>query len=274
MKLAARPDASIVVISHNTCRLTVRCLESLIPFENIEVIVVDTGSTDGTCETVAKTGNVLVTASSSTGYAAAAHLGVERASGKNIVICNADTEFHAGSIQHLIKTLSDASIGIAAPRLINTDGTLQPSWARFPNLQSEWSGSLDRSEVDQPMTGMHTVSWVGGACIALKSATWDVLNGYNPSIMFYGEDTDLCWRAQQAGLKTVLVTDAVVTHHGGMSAPARTPLWLRRNLLLARLRDLRMVHGPLAAIPAQCIALARFAAWLLKGFGTPGAHRH
>jgi len=273
VKPAAHPDASIVVISHNTCDLTVRCLESLIPFENIEVIVVDTGSTDGTCETVSNTGNVLVMASASTGYAAAAHLGVKHATGSNLIICNADTEFHAGSIHHLINALENEAIGIAAPRLINTDGTLQPNWARFPNLASEWSGSLDSSEVEHPETGTHTVSWVGGACIALKPATWEALNGYNPSIMFYGEDTDLCWRAQLAGLKTVLVSDAVVTHHGGKSSSARSPLWLRKHLLRARLRDLRTVHGPLAAIPAQCIALARFAAWLLKGLGTPGAHR-
>jgi GT2 family glycosyltransferase len=269
----SRPDISIIIISHNTCALTLKCLASLRQFENIETIVVDTGSADGTAEALAPYDNIIVTAPSSTGYAAAAHLGVARASGETIIICNADTEFHPGSIQRLKAALIDARIGIAAPRLLNTDGSLQPSWARFPSFASEWTGRLDRSEVDHAETGTHVVSWVGGACIALKRATWDALNGYNPDIMFYGEDTDLCWRARQAGLTTVLVTDATVTHHGGQSSPARTPLWLRQHLLRARLRDLRTAHGPLVAIPAQCIALARFAAWLLKGFGTPGAHR-
>ena len=268
------PDASIIVISHNTRALTLRCLESLLQFENIQRIVVDTGSTDGTCDAISAPDVLLITAEQSTGYAAAAHLGFKHVTGANIIICNADTEFHSGSVQLLTNALEDGDIGIAAPRLLNTDGTLQPNWARFPNLGSEWSGCLDRSEVDYPETGTHSVSWVGGACIALKSATWDALNGYNPTIMFYGEDTDLCWRARQAGLKTVLVTDAVVTHHGGKSSPARSPLWLRKHLLRARLRDLRTAHGPLMAIPAQCITIARYAAWLLKGFGTPGAHRH
>lgn len=270
---STRPDVSIIIISHNTCALTLKCLESLRLFEKIEAIVVDTGSTDGTVESLVKSDYILVNAPSSTGYAAAAHLGVARASGQTIIICNADTEFHRGSAQRLQAALVDDEVGIAAPRLLNTDGSLQPSWARFPSFASEWTGTLDRSEVDHAESGTHVVSWVGGACIALKRATWDALNGYNPDIMFYGEDTDLCWRARQAGLKTVLVSDATITHHGGQSSSARTPLWLRKNLLRARLRDLRTAHGPLRAIPAQCIALARYAAWLLKGFGTPGAHR-
>lgn len=270
---SARMDVSIIIISHNTCALTLKCLASLRQFEKIEAIVVDTGSADDTSEALAHYDNIIVTAPSSTGYAAAAHLGVARASGETIIICNADTEFHPGSIQRLQAALIDDSIGIAAPRLLNTDGTLQQSWARFPDIASEWSGCLDRSEIDNPERGTHKVSWVGGACIALKSATWDALNGYNPNIMFYGEDTDLCWRAQQAGLNTVLISDAVVTHHGGSSSSARSPLWLRKHLLRARLRDLRTAHGPLAAIPAQCISLARFIAWLLKGIGTNGAHR-
>jgi N-acetylglucosaminyl-diphospho-decaprenol L-rhamnosyltransferase len=268
-----QPNISIVIISHNTRALTLRCLESLIHIQNSERIVVDTGSTDGTIEAFTDPRITVVTALASTGYAAAAHLGVKQAVGANLIICNADTEFLPGAVECLVKALSDSATGIAAPRLLNTDATLQHSWARFPNIASEWSGCLDRSEVDNPECGSHKVSWVGGACIALKSTTWDALNGYNPDIMFYGEDTDLCWRAQQAGLNTVFLADAVVTHHGGSSSSARSPLWLRKHLLRARLRDLRTANGPLAAIPAQCITLARFVAWLLKGIGTNGAHR-
>lgn len=265
---------TVVVISHNTCALTLRCLESLQQFNNTDVLVVDTGSTDGTAEALATSDALLISAPSATGYAAAAHLGVRHASGQVIIVCNADTEFQPGSIQSLDAALRDERVGIAAPRLVNMDGSLQPNWARFPDFWSEWSGQLDRSEVDHAETGTHTVSWVGGACIALTRATWDAINGYNPEIMFYGEDTDLCWRANKVGLKTVLVSDAAVLHHGGQSSTSRSPLWLRRHLLIARLRDLRTVHGPLKAIPAQYITLARYAAWLLKGFGTPGAHRH
>ena len=270
---ASRRVVSIIIISHNTCTLTLKCLASLSQFANIEAIVVDTGSEDGTEESLSTYDTMLIRAPSTTGYAAAAHLGVARASGETLIICNADTEFHPGSLERLQTALNDGSVGIAAPRLLNMDGSLQPSWARFPSFGSEWTGSLDRSEVSHAETGTHVVSWVGGACIALKRATWDALNGYNPDIMFYGEDTDLCWRANKAGLRTVLVSDAIITHHGGQSSPARTPLWLRQHLLRARLRDLGMAHGPLVAIPAQCIAIARYAAWLLKGFGTPGAHR-
>lgn len=267
------PIVSIVIISHNTRELTLRCLESLIPIMNCERIVVDTGSTDGTIEAINDHRITVITAAQSTGYAAAAHLGVKHALGTNLIICNADTEFHPGAVERLVDALADTTIGITAPRLLNTDGTLQHSWARFPDIASEWSGCLDRSEVDNPEHGSHKVSWVGGACIALKSTTWDALNGYNPYIMFYGEDTDLCWRAHQAGLNTVFIADAVVTHHGGSSSSARSPLWLRKHLLRARLRDLRTAHGPLAAILAQGITLARFVAWLLKGIGTNGAHR-
>ena len=274
MTLGVQPAVSVIVISHNTRDLTMQCLHSLSVFENIQTIVVDTGSSDGTPDAVKSLGLHLISASVSTGYAAASHLGVKQASSENLIICNADTVFQIESIEPLISALNDKGVGIAGPRLINSDGTLQQSWARFPDVASEWSGALDRSEVDDPRSGTHMVSWVGGACIAMKRSTWDVLNGYNPDIMFYGEDSDLCWRARQTGLRTVFVADAIVTHHGGQSSTSRSPLWLRRHLLVARLRDLRTVHGPLMAVPAQIIAIARFIIWVMKGFGTPGAHRN
>ena len=188
---AARPDISIIVVSHNTRTLTLKCIESLRQFANCEVVVVDTGSMDDTMASIAHCDTVLVSAPSSTGYAAAAHLGVAKSSGETLIVCNADTEFHPGSVPRLMAALAEDDIGIAAPRLLNPDGSLQQSWARFPNLMSEWTGQLDRSEIDSSETGTHVVSWVGGACIALKRDTWNALNGYNPEIMFYGEDTDL-----------------------------------------------------------------------------------
>lgn len=265
---------SVIIVSHNTRDFTLQCLQSLEPFQKIQTIIVDTGSSDGTLEALESTSIELIRASVSTGYAAAAHLGVQHAKAENIVVCNADTAFYNGCIERLVSALQAPDVGIVAPRLLNTDGTLQPNWACFPDFASEWKGTLDRSEISNPMSGINVVSWVGGACIALKRSTWDTLNGYNPEIMFYGEDTDLCWRARQAGLKTVFVADAIVTHHGGQSSSSRSPIWLRKQLLLARLRDLRMAHGPVKAIPAQCITITRYIAWLLKGFGTPRAHRH
>jgi hypothetical protein len=65
------------------------------------------------------------------------------------------------------------------PTLLNGDGSLQPSWARFPDLRSEWSGRLDRSQGPSPEVMRDParrarlmpcpVDWVGGACLLVRA---------------------------------------------------------------------------------------------------------
>lgn len=266
----------VVIVTHKTRDLTLACIASLRSSLNIRFIVVDTGSQDGVIQAVTQLDHTIcaLELDAETGYAAAANAGAALGTSPYLFICNADIVFNPEAVQHLLAALDDESNGLVAPKLVHQDGSLQCNWARFPSLRTEFIGALDRSEYNGTSPGNIPVSWVGGACIAIRRTAWTKLKGYNPDIMFYGEDLDLCWRLQQGGLgAVVLVTAAKIVHIGGQSSLSRSPLWLRRRLYKARMRDLNIVSGPLASMPAKCVCTLRFFLWLLLNLRGLHAHR-
>ena len=266
----------VVIVTHKTRDLTLACIASLRSFPNIRFIVVDTGSQDGVIQAVTQLDHTICTLEldAETGYAAAANAGAALGTSPYLFICNADIVFNPEAVQHLLTALADERYGLVAPKLVNQDGTLQCNWARFPSLRTELTGALDRSEYNGTSPGNIPVSWVGGACIALRRTAWTKIKGYNPDIMFYGEDLDLCWRLQQGQLgAVVLVTAATIVHLGGQSSLSRSPLWLRRRLYKARMRDLNIVSGSLVSIPAKCVCTLRFFLWILLNLRGLDAHR-
>ena len=57
--------------------------------------------------------------------------------------------------------------------------------------------------------------------MALRSSTFRKLDGFREEFFMYGEDVDLCFRAQRTGLINMFVPDAEVVHHGGCSSESQ-----------------------------------------------------
>ncbi|HEX4905464.1 MAG TPA: hypothetical protein VFU93_08430, partial [Acidimicrobiales bacterium] len=53
---------------------------------------------------------------------------------------------------------------------------------------------------------------VPSACVLVRADLFRVLGGFDPEIPMHGEDLDLCWRAQVAGARVVVVPEARVRH--------------------------------------------------------------
>ena len=68
--------------------------------------------------------------------------------------------------------------------------------------------------------GFHVADAVTGACVLLARATWDKLGGFDEGFRNGGEDVDLCFRAQQAGLLKAVADRSVIRHHVS-SSPGR-----------------------------------------------------
>jgi len=73
---------------------------------------------------------------------------------------------------------------------------------------------IDPGEIDQ---GQHdhqeAVLAVGSAGMLVRRDAWDRLGGFDPRLKLFRDDVDFCWRAQAAGFRVQLVTDAVLYHH-------------------------------------------------------------
>ncbi len=67
-----------------------------------------------------------------------------------------------------------------------------------------------------------TADWVSGSCFLARREALEELGGFDEAYFMYLEDTDLCWRAHQAGWGVGFAGTAAVTHVQGVST-ARHP---------------------------------------------------
>lgn len=251
---AGSPDVSVIVVSLDTKGYLARCLEAIPRAASgidAEVIVVDNGSADGTQRMVTDRfpGVRLIPNARNLGFGAANNVGARAAHGRAILVLNSDCELEAGALTLMVTALQrDPAIGAVLCRLVNGDGSLQPSvHATLPSVVSllgdlvllsslrhrlyrttvlhRWllRGAMRRHE------SSHDVAWGGGACILIRRAVWEEVGGFDERFFMYWEDVDLCKRLGDAGYRLRYVADAVASHHWGKSTAQRPAAMLRES---------------------------------------------
>jgi GT2 family glycosyltransferase len=157
------------------------------------------------------------------GFAENANLGLSRTTGEAVVLANPDAVAAPGAVAALrdFMTLS-SRCGVAGPRMVYRDGSLQPSRRRFPTVSGtivrrtplrrlvgqEHHLHLDEPEPVEPVE----VDWMLGGFLLLRRAMLDELGGFDEAYRLYGEDIDLQYRAMRAGWERWYVPAALVTH--------------------------------------------------------------
>src|SRR3954452_16118215 len=135
----ASSPLSIVIPTHDTRELTLRCLDSLqaSPLPGREVVLVDDASRDGTAEAVAaRHPEVVVLRNEEPArFTRAANRGLARASGEVLLLLNSDTEVEPGGLARLGEASArEPELGIAGALLHYPDGSPQWSGGREPSL--------------------------------------------------------------------------------------------------------------------------------------------
>jgi N-acetylglucosaminyl-diphospho-decaprenol L-rhamnosyltransferase len=252
---------SILIVNWNSRDYLRKCLhtvrftcQELSP----QVIVVDAGSFDG-CRLMLATEFPEVEFMQSRenlGFARSNNLGFQHAKGEFVLLLNPDTELQQGAVATLLSVLQSRSdCGIAAPRLLNTDGSLQTScvsalptpWNAFldsealRNLFPRWRiwGTWEAFSASEPV-GVEAVS---GACMLMRSETFRKAGGFNPYFFMYAEDRDLCAKVRRLGFKVCHVPAAKVVHHGGGSSQVQTSDF---SILMKRIANktyMKLNHG-------------------------------
>jgi GT2 family glycosyltransferase len=225
-----------VVINRNTKDLLRDCLESLGSQEyggGITTWVVDNGSTDGSAAMVVSgfPRAQLVRNDRNVGYAAACNQGIRYSSEPVVLIMNSDTVLSPDTIRVLVEHMeANPAAGIVAPRLLNTDGSIQFSCRAFPSITAAFMHAfLGLFRGDNPYSAGYkkmdwghdaecTVDWVSGAFMALRRDALDRMGGFDEGYFMYVEDVDLCWRAREDGWTVDYLPRGDVYHHIGMSS--------------------------------------------------------
>lgn len=250
------PDVSLIVVSHNTRVHLDRCLTEL--GSGHEVIVVDTGSTDGSQELVRDRfpHARLLSPAGNPGYGGASNAGIALASGQHLVVMNADTWPLPQAVERLVEFADgEPSAGVVGPRLRNPDGTLQPSVRGFPTLwrlateylflrhlapRSRALNAFYGSGFDH--SSRREVDFVVGAVMLVRREMLDEIGGFDTSFFMFNEEVDLCYRARKSGWRVVYWPGSEFVHVGGASTTAVWP-HMYREQLRSHLRFLAKHYG-------------------------------
>ena len=230
-------EATAVILNWRTADYTIRSALALIADDvpPKQVVVVDNASGDGSVERIrAELPQCrLVVLDENAGFARGNNAGVRARPAPAYVLVNSDAFVHApGSVKRLLEAIEDPRIGLAVPRLLNEDLTLQPSVVPTSSPLPELvrASGLSRFVPNhlQPSLGTHwdhrdsrAIQAATGAVMAVRDDVWKALGGFAEQRFMYAEDIDLFWRARELGWQARFVADAEFVHLGSASAGAR-----------------------------------------------------
>lgn len=177
------------------------------------------------------------------------------------LILNPDTLIRPGALRTLVDFLrANPKAAIAAPKLVNADGTLQHSGFRFPGVIQ---AALDLFPpptrlwrlIDSPLNGRYPAStytavspfrvdFALGAALAVRAEALSNGELFDESFFMYCEEIDAEWRLRAQGWETWLVPGAEVVHLGGRSS-SQVASRSFVNLWTSRRKLYRRYHGPL-----------------------------
>ncbi|MFF2271631.1 glycosyltransferase family 2 protein [Agromyces sp. NPDC058136] len=221
-------DIVAVVVTYNSEQHVSELLDSLpAAFGSTPhaVVVVDNGSTDGTVGLLEQRSDCTVVRSTNDGYAAGINRAVRAAPDEGaILILNPDATLDPESAPRMLSVLRKPGVGIVAPRVRESDGSLSRTIRRAPTLGRVGGLSFtglpsfaERVEDAQEYDDEHVVDWAVGAILLVDRSCYDALGGLDETYFLYSEETDFCLRARAKGWSTVYTPDAGAVHIGGGS---------------------------------------------------------
>jgi GT2 family glycosyltransferase len=216
------PRASIVVVTMGNLALTRLCLETVLATtsEDVEVVVVDNASTDGTREyldaLVPRSGRVhAIQNPANRGFAGAVNQGLAASRGEVLVVLNNDTLVPPGWLERLEHHLQDLAVGLVGPTTneAGNEAELETPYRTYGEMlefAKKQAIEADRRLADVPVATMF--------CAALRR---DVLEAVGPLDERFEvglfEDDDYSARVKAAGYRVALAEDAFVHHFGEAS---------------------------------------------------------
>jgi GT2 family glycosyltransferase len=209
------------------------------------------------------------------GFAAGANAALMPLDAEFAVLVNTDTVFRPGSLGALLDGIGRHDrAGVAGPRLLWPDGTLQRSMRDFP-----FTGRLVREHL--PLLGSasarwadheteRTADWLVGAVLCLRMSAFQAVGGFDEDYFFYHEETDLQYRLRRAGWETWFVPSSEVVHIEGFSARRLYGPDTTMRYIPAKLRFLRKHGKPGSVTTFRLFMSSLHLGRLIAGLVMPG----
>lgn len=218
------PKVSVIVLTYNNLAFTEACLFSLEAYSdyaNLEVIVVDNASRDGSREWLARwaadssaAGHVrrLILNDENLGFSAGNNVGLRAATGDYIVILNNDTYVTPGWVRTLCAHFrTDAGLGLIGPATNNIGNEAR--------VEIHYEDMVDMIQRATEYTrahpgGRYPLKTAAFFCVAMPRTTYERVGDMDEAFgVGFFEDDDYCRRVEAAGLSIACADDVFVHHH-------------------------------------------------------------
>lgn len=217
---------SIVIPNYNGLEYLEVCLESLSrqTFKDFEVIVVDNGSDDGSCEYVKHNFHYVrvIELGHNSGFSKAVNEGIKAAEGKYILLLNNDTEANEYWLEKLYDSISkdDKIFSCASKMMQYYDRDKVDDAGDWYSILA-WAYQRGHGKAGERFNKVEEIfSSCAGAAIYRKDKL-DEIGYFNENFFAYLEDVDIGYRAKIHGYKNVFCPDAVVYHIGSATSGSK-----------------------------------------------------
>lgn len=276
-----------VIVTHNSLDVIDECLSHLpaaFPERMLHIVVVDSGSTDGTPEHVRRRYRDVrvVEMGRNRGYAAGVNVGASIASQDDaLLVMNPDILLHPEAGVAMLDALAEHDVGVVFPKLVDERGRLLHSIRREPSL----GRAIGTAVLGGRIAGRHpalseietdrhayeeqvSVDWATGAAMLVSPTCRTRIGGWDESYFLYSEETDYCLRVRRHGLRLLYLPTAIATHFGGESdtSPLLWSILVRNKVLFYR-----RTHG---ALPSAAFWLATTAGEMIRTLAGSAKSRH
>ncbi len=261
--MTGHAGVAAVIVTYNSADILGDCLRSLSEQEvpMAAVVVADNASRDNTsviAEDFTDLPVQVIELGRNAGYAAAVNAGLAALNLNSldaVLVLNPDCRVRPGALAVLASALRQPGRGIAVPRLVNPDGSLQPSLRRRPTvgralvealLPGGLAGRLgplgelvtDPQVYERP----GVTAWATGAAMLLSVQALREVGRWDESFLLYSEETEYSLRAADKGWHTWYEPSAVFEHIGGDSGinPTLASMMTVNKVVLFRRRHNRL----------------------------------
>ncbi|MCB0743874.1 MAG: glycosyltransferase, partial [Ignavibacteriae bacterium] len=166
------------------------------------------------------------------GFGSANNQALEISQGKYILLINPDTLVRENTFTEMINFLKEnKTVGMAGCKVLNPDGSLQLAcrrsfpkpWVSFTKVsglskllpKSKLFAKYNLTYLDENLS--YEVDAISGSFMMITREAYNLIGGFDTDFFMYGEDLDLCYRIQKAGLKVFYIHNTEIIHYKGES---------------------------------------------------------
>lgn len=190
---------------------------------DIEIIVVDNGSHDGTTNFLSNYDCKIIVNKANLGFSKGVNQGARIAQGEYLLILNNDTMISQGFIKEMVKTFDmDEKIGVVGCLIMQLGGSekkVQNAGVMFTQDYIPYELGLEQGDItpqlpfnDPRVHTVREVPGVTGACLMVKKSIWNEVGGLDEEYINGWEDNDFCLKVRELGYKIYYTGKTYISH--------------------------------------------------------------